>query len=72
MGKEYPWEDSGTQLVKMLVYMFGLHFALQGGKEHRCLHCINPQIVLKYDDKGKKYLEYTEDISKTNAGGLNN
>ena len=72
MGKNILEEDSGTQLVETLVYFFGLHFALRGGKEHRRLHCVNPQIVLKYNNKGKKYLEYTEDISKTNAGGLNN
>ncbi len=35
---------------------------------HRRLRCVNTQVVLKYDDKGKKYLEYTEDVSKTNAG----
>lgn len=71
-AKNILGEDSGTQLVETLVYLFGLHFALRGGKEHRRLRCVNPQIVLKYDDKGKNYLEYTEGISKTNAGGLNN
>ena len=64
-AKNILGEDSGTQLVETLVYLFGLHFALRGGKEHRRLRCVNPRIVLKYDDKGKKYLEYTEGISKT-------
>ena len=63
-------EENGKQLVETLVYLFGLHFALRGGKEHRRLRCVNPQVVLKYDKKGKKYLQYTEDVSKTNAGGL--
>ena len=31
---------------------------------------MNSQIVMKYDGQGKKYLEYTEHVSKTNAGGL--
>ncbi len=64
-------ESTEKQVVETLVYLFGLHFALRGGKEHRRLRCVNPQVVLKYDDKGKKYLEYIEDVSKTNAGGLN-
>ena len=64
-------EENGKQLVETLVYLFGLHFALRGGKEHRRLRSVNPQVVLKYDEKGKKHLEYTEDVSKTNAGGLN-
>ena len=64
-AKNILGEDSGTQLVETLVYLFGLHLALRGGKEHRRLRCVNPRIVLKYDDKGKKYLEYTEGISET-------
>ena len=73
MDKQYPnlGEENGKQLVETLVYLFGLHFALRGGKEQRHLRSVNPQVVLKYDEKGKKYLEYTEDVSKTNAGGLN-
>ena len=63
-------KENGKQLVETLVYLFGLHFALCGGKEHRRLRCVNPQIVMKYDDQGEKYLEYTEDVSKANAGGL--
>ena len=71
-AKNILGEDGRTQLVETLIYLSGLHFALRGGKERRRLRCVNPQIVLKYDDKEKKYLEYTEDISNTNAGGLSN
>ena len=70
-AKNILGEDSRTQLVETLVYLFGLHFALRGGKEHRRLRCVNPQIAC-FEVQSKKYLEYTEGISKTNAGGLNN
>ena len=30
-------DENGKQLVETLVYLFGLHFALHGGKEHRRL-----------------------------------
>ena len=36
-AKNILGEDSGTQLVETLVNLFGLHFALRGGKEHRRL-----------------------------------
>ena len=68
--QRYLKTQCGKQLVETLVYLFGLHFALRGGKEHRRLRCVNSQIVMKYDGQGKKYLEYTEDVSKTNAGSL--
>ena len=59
MDKQYTFgEENGKQLVETLVYLFGLHFALRGGKEHRRLRSVNPQVVLKYNEKGKKYLEY--------------
>ena len=39
-------EEVGKQLVKTLMYLFVLHFALRGGKEHRRLRWVNPQVVL--------------------------
>ena len=39
-------EDFGKQLVETLVYLFVLHFVLRGGKEHRRLRWVNPQMVL--------------------------
>ena len=69
-SKNVLGDENGKQLVETLVYLFGLHFALRGGKEHRQLRWTNSQVALKYDDEGKKYLEYSEDVSKNNAGGL--
>jgi hypothetical protein len=69
-SKNILGDGNGKQLVETLVYLLGLHFALRGGQEHRRLRWTNSQIALKYDDQGRKYLEYSEDVSKTNAGGL--
>ena len=44
-------KENGRQLVETLVYLFGLHFALRGGKEHQRLRCVNPQVVLKRNEK---------------------
>ena len=63
-------DGNGKQFVETLVYLPGLHFALRVGKEHRQLRWTNSQIALKYDDEGKKYLEYSENVSKNNAVGL--
>lgn len=63
-------DGSGKQLVETLVYLFGLHFALRGGNEHRRLRFTNSQIVPGTDSEGTRFLEYREDVSKTNAGGL--
>ena len=62
---------SPQQLLDTIVYLFGIHFALRGGSEHRRLRSENSQIV-KWKDKrtGPEYLELREDIPKTNAGGL--
>lgn len=65
-------EDTPKQLSDTLVYLFGIHFALRAGAEHKNLRVgCNTQIRLKHDDKVQLwYLEYTEDVSKTNQGGL--
>lgn len=65
-------EDTPKQLADTLVYFFGIHFALRAGVEHKNLRVgPNTQLRLKYDDKVKLwYLEYCEDVSKTNQGGL--
>lgn len=55
-----------------LVFSFGLNFALRAGQEHRNLRR-GPmsQLQIKTDQDGTQYLLYTEDVSKTNSGGLN-
>ena len=37
LSKNVLGDENGKQLVETLVYLFGLHFALRGGKEHRQL-----------------------------------
>ncbi|KAK3084649.1 hypothetical protein FSP39_016881 [Pinctada imbricata] len=64
--------DTGVKLLDTIVYHFELHFALRAGQEHRNLRFGQAsQISLKTSHDGKRYLEYVEDISKTNNGGLN-
>ena len=62
--------DTPSKLVDTLIYMFGLHFALRGGKEQRQLRFKNSQVTLNVDGDGRKYLVYAEDISKCSQGGL--
>ncbi|CAC5376387.1 unnamed protein product [Mytilus coruscus] len=65
--------DNPNQLLDMLLYLCGLHFALRGGNEHRRLRLNpNPQITGPFQDKDAKlrYLLYKEDVSKANAGSL--
>ena len=56
-------------LLRTLLYLNGKHFALRSGNEHRSLRYQNSQIKLHEKDE-VEYLEYTEDVSKTNQGGL--
>lgn len=65
-------EDNPKQFSKTLLYLVGMHFALRAGAEHRNLRVgVDSQIKLKHDDTSDVwFLEYTEDISKTNQGGL--
>lgn len=65
-------DSTPKQLVDTLLYMLGVHLALWAVKEHKALR-VGPrsQFALKFDQKGQKYyLEYTEDSSKNNQGGL--
>ncbi|XP_046579473.1 uncharacterized protein LOC124287048 isoform X2 [Haliotis rubra] len=65
-------EENPQQLLDTVLYLTGLHFALRGGKERRSLRLhSNPQITgLHQDTGGRHYLCYTEDVSKTNPGGM--
>ena len=60
-------------LVNTVVFMLGLSCSLRAGKEHRILRSIpfHSQFKFLYDNEGKMYLQYTEDVGlKTNKGGL--
>ncbi len=66
-------EDIPVKLRDTVMFLIGLSFALCGGEEQWRLRApgFNPQICVKVNDEGKKYLEYTEDMnSKSNQGGL--
>lgn len=65
-------DSNPKQLSDTILYMFGLHFALRAGVEHHNLHVgPNSQITVKFDNQLKKeYLEYTEDCSKNQQGGI--
>ena len=63
--------DSPTKLVHTLFYQLGLNLALRGGREHRELRVgQNSQLTLHTDSNNGLYLQYCQDISKTDQGGL--
>lgn len=54
-----------------MLFQLVLHFALRAGQEHRNLRFgPNSQITVCSEQDGTKYLEYKEDVFKTNRGGL--
>ncbi|XP_071105421.1 uncharacterized protein KIAA1958-like [Haliotis cracherodii] len=64
-------EDTPQKLLDTLVYLIGINYALRAGDEHRNLRVgPNSQFQITEDSSGVTYLKYTEDISKTNKGGL--
>ena len=73
-----PWQhgilgnSNPKQLVEMLLYLFGIHFALCAGAEHPSLRVgPNSQLKVKVDSSSTlRYLEYREDWSKNNQGGI--
>lgn len=72
------WEDgvlgdsNPKQLVHTLLYMLGIQFGLRAGQEHRDLRVGPKSQFALYTDTalGKEYLEYREDSSKNNQGGI--
>lgn len=62
--------DTPRKLVDTVLYLFGLHFALRAGKEHKNLRVgAKSQIAFKQDRKnGLRFLRYTEDCSKSRQG----
>lgn len=72
------WQDgilgdaNPKQLVETLLFQIGMHFALRAGSEHRNLRVgERSQFAIKYDKEADlEFLEYCEDTSKSNQGGL--
>ena len=56
-------------LLDTMVYYIGLYFAIRGG-EHRKLRHYPSQLRLIKPERGSPYLVFTEDVSKSNQGGL--
>ena len=50
----------------------GLNFALRAGQEHRNLRKTKSQLSIGIDEDGTQYLEYKEEVRKTNSGRLAN
>ena len=74
--ENYLWEngflgsENGKLLCHTLVWVFGMQFALRAGREHRNLRFNNSQLCLQHDESGHEFLQYMENVSKTNNGGL--
>lgn len=63
--------DSNPQtLIDTLLYFNGLHFALRSGNEHRTLTMNQISIIYPTDTQPCYTLRYSENVSKTNNGGL--
>uniref|UniRef100_A0A1X7U213 ZMYM2-like/QRICH1 C-terminal domain-containing protein n=1 Tax=Amphimedon queenslandica TaxID=400682 RepID=A0A1X7U213_AMPQE len=60
-------EGSPHKLLKTMIFMCGIYFALRSGQEHRDLKF--SQIKQKEID-GKECLIDTENVSKINSGGI--
>ena len=66
-------DDEPEKLLKTVIYMLGLHLALQGGVEHARLRRpgFDLQVIVDVDDKGRERLLYREDpLHKTNQEGI--
>jgi hypothetical protein len=70
--KEILGSDSPKRLLDTLLYSIGLNFALRAAQEHRNLRVgEHSQLTIKTSPNNVRYLEYREDVSKCNPGGLN-
>ena len=64
-------DNNPQQLLRTVFYLNGVHFALRGGVEHRNLRVGDfSQFKILSDSNNIEFLQYTEDKSKTNQGGL--
>ncbi len=76
--EEFLWQNrylgisNPEQLVKILLFLLGIHYALCVGAEHCALHSIghNSQFCFIFKE-GIHHILYTEDLgTKNNSGGL--
>ena len=73
---QYLWQkgflgsDTPELLRDTLLFVLRNCFALRAGQEHRNLRMKNSQLSLHTDESGAEYLQYVEDVSKSNNGGL--
>ena len=58
------------QLINTMVFYIGLFFCFAQWAEHRNLRFQPSQIELVEPDNERAYLKYTEDVSKSNQGGI--
>ena len=59
------------QLLHPLFYLIGVNFALRGGEKHRRLRVgSGSQLSIVQLSGGREVLRYSEDVSKSNQGGI--
>ena len=63
-------DHSPQALVDTILFMCGVYFALRSGQEYRTLRFEPCQIQILQQPGRKACLRYTEDLSKSNPGGL--
>ena len=61
-------DSSFTSLVRTRWFLYTQHFGLRGCQEHTTIRVAN--FVVLRDINGRKYIEFSEDPSKTRQGGL--
>ena len=68
--KDLLGDQKPQQLLDTLIFYIGLSFALQSGLEHRRLRFYPSQIQVVEPESVRSYIMCTEDVSKTNKGGI--
>ena len=63
-------DHSPLAQLNTVFYFNGMCFALRSGDEHHRLRFENSQVVVVRKPGERAYLQYTEDSSKNNQGGL--
>jgi hypothetical protein len=69
-AKKLLGDFNGRVLLNTIIFLNGKNFALRSGREHRNLRYGRPQITLHEPAGGAPYLRYSEEVCKTQQGGL--